>query len=140
MVMKTKYLFPLVLLAFVLPLVAQVTNTAPVLGSDPLPETKETLWMLVIAIITPGIVWAIAKIPNIPKPFLPSITPFIGFLLGLALNALAKADLPWYSAVQAGALAVFVREAINQWVTAKIKEPEKPYPVTGAKDKALAST
>lgn len=125
MVMKTKYLIFFVLFAFALPfalpLVAQVTNTAPVLGTDPLPETKETLWTLVIAIITPVIIWLATKLPgNIPKPLLPVLTPFVGFVIGLILNWLASANLSWVDMAQAGALGSFVREVVNQNITKRI--------------------
>ena len=58
--------------------------------------------------------------PKLPKLVLPSITPLVGIGVGLALNKFAGADLGWYDMGKAGALAVFVREVINQAITKRL--------------------
>ena len=111
---------PLALIGFVgigtaLAVMAQ-TNVVPALPD--LPQTVSEFWKYGIAAITPIIVWGIrALAPKIPTVLLPVSTPFIGLALGLALKWLAGVDLPWIDLAEAGALAVFIRETVNQAVT-----------------------
>lgn len=92
------------------------TNTVPPLPD--LPGTVSEYWKYGIAAVTPVIVWAVRYIvPKIPSRLLAVSTPFVGLLLGLALKWLASVQLPWVDMVEAGALAVFIREVVNQNVT-----------------------
>ena len=95
------------------------TNAAPVIPG--VPADVGGYWDLAIAAISPIIVTGIAFIvPKLPKLVLPSITPLVGIGVGLALNKFAGADLGWYDMGKAGALAVFVREVINQAITKRL--------------------
>lgn len=109
-----------------------VAQDAVVPGAEELPELPKTMaqyWVLGIAAVTPLIVKGIKlAVPKVPKVLLPSITPLIGMGLGAALSALDAADLSWWDSAQAGALAVFVRETINQAV--KSRQSETPTPPT----------
>lgn len=97
-----------------LALAATVTN-APVGPVEPLPASKSEFWTLAIAAVTPILTALIYKwIPKVPKLLIPALTPVIGIGLGLGINALGKANLGWVDMAQAGALAVFLREIINQ--------------------------
>lgn len=102
------------------------TNAAPGIDtiSGAFPATKEQFWTYGIAAITPVIVWAFGKIPMLPRPILPVLTPFVGMLLGFILQKLNAAHLHWYSAAGAGTIAVFLREATNQLVTKQLKPRE----------------
>lgn len=96
------------------------TNTPPALPG--VPADLGGYWDLAIAAISPVIVLGVAKImPHIPKWVLPSITPLVGIAVGLTLNKLAGANLSWYDMGKAGALAVFVREVINQAITKRLQ-------------------
>lgn len=106
--------------AFVMVALAQ-TNSVPEL--PPLPHDKGAIWEALIMIVSPLVVWGVSKIPNLPSPLLPTITPLVGLLLGLGLNFLAGANLAWVDMVKAGALAVFIREVFNQWVTKQLISP-----------------
>ena len=98
------------------------TNVVPV--PAPLPQTVSQYWDLIIAAVTPLIVTGVWKlVPKIPKWVLPVSTPVIGIALGLAMNKLASANLGWVDMAKAGALAVFVREVINQAVTQQLQPP-----------------
>ena len=98
---------------FVLPLLAQEVEPSP-----DLPKTVSEFWKYAISAITPLIVWGVrALVPKIPTVLLPVSTPFIGLLLGLGLKYLAGLNIPWIDMVEAGALAVFIRETFNQGVT-----------------------
>ena len=98
------------------------TNMVPV--TAPLPQTVSQYWDLIIAAVTPLIVTGVWKlVPKIPKWVLPVSTPVIGIALGLAMNKLASANLGWVDMAKAGALAVFVREVINQAVTQQLQPP-----------------
>lgn len=118
--------------AFLLTAIAVVaqTNGVPVPGTDtpaPLPTNTAGYWELAIAGITPLIVTGIKKaVPKIPTMLLPVVTPFLGIALGFGLNALTKADLGWVDMAKAGALAVFVREVTNQWITKRMVESSTP--------------
>jgi len=71
--------------------------------------------------VTPMIVYAVQWIiPNVPSQLLPMLTPLIGVLLGFLINWLGSKNLSWVDMAQAGALAVFVREAFNQNITKPI--------------------
>lgn len=90
----------------------------------PLPTTLLNYWELAIAGLTPLIVTGIWKlVPKIPSAVIPLTTPVIGILLGLLMNWLGKANLSWVDMGTAGALAVFVREAVNQAITKRLTTP-----------------
>lgn len=89
-----------------------------------LPDSKVDFWKWGIAAITPFIIYGISRIPKLPKPVLPTITPIVGILLGLGLKQLDAANLSWVDMGEAGALAVFIREVTNQWVTKQLKTVE----------------
>lgn len=102
------------------------TNTVPTLPAD-LPKTVSQYWDLAISIVTPLIVTGVWKfIPKVPKWVLPTITPLIGIGLGLLVNKLANANLGWVDMAKAGALAVFIREVINQAITKHMAAPPTP--------------
>ena len=102
------------------------TNAEPGVGTLPLPQTTSEFWTWAIAALTPLIVWAAKKaVPSIPKPLLPVATPVIGIILGIILNRLGKTDFGWMDMAKAGALAVFIRETVNQLITKRL-ETEKP--------------
>lgn len=88
------------------------------------PGTRDQFWAYAIAAITPVITWAFGKIPQLPRPVLPVLTPFIGMLLGFILKKADAANLHWYSAAGAGTIAVFLREVTNQLVTKQLKPRE----------------
>jgi len=93
------------------------TNTTPELPAD-LPKSVSQFWDYGISLVTPLIIMGVYKLmPKIPKWVLPTITPLVGIGLGLAVNALTSANLGWVDMAKAGALAVFIREVINQAVT-----------------------
>lgn len=97
---------------------AQITNVPPVPPIGGIPQSKGEFWDLGIAAVTPIIVWLVRLgAPKIPSVLLPSITPFIGIGLGLLLNKLAGANLSWVDMAKAGALAVMIREVVNQAIT-----------------------
>lgn len=113
-------------------LFAQATNGVPVpVDTAPLPQTKSEFWTFAIAFVSPLIVWGVSKIPDLPKKILPAITPLVGIGLGAGLKWLEAANLTWVDTAQAGALAVFIREVFNQWVTRPLmgtseKTPSNP--------------
>jgi hypothetical protein len=114
--MKTLNFVVFALLMMVVSVTAQ-TNTPPV---DPgaLPITVSGYWDLLIAGVTPIIVWLVSKVvPNIPKVLLPTLTPFLGIGLGLVINKLAGQNLGFVDMAKAGALAVMIREVFNQAIT-----------------------
>lgn len=76
-----------------------------------------SLWGYAVAVLSPLVVLGLRRLSaqrRIPKVIWPLITPAVGLLIGLALNAAAKAGLSAEEMAKAGALAVFVREVINQ--------------------------
>jgi hypothetical protein len=94
-------------------------------GTSPLPTTTSGFWKWGIALVTPLVVNGVKMwVPKIPKWALPLSTPFIGLLLGAAMNALADAGLGWTDMAEAGALAVFIRECVNQAVVKQIAGPD----------------
>lgn len=104
------------------------TNSVPV--PAPLPQTVSQYWDLVIAAVTPLIVTGVWKVvPKIPKWVLPVSTPVIGILLGLAIDKLTTANLGWVDMAKAGALAVFIREVVNQAITKQLQPPDPVIPV-----------
>lgn len=104
---------------------AQTTNTPPV-GGD-IPRDAGSLWDLAIGAVSPIIVWLVRLVvPKIPAVLLPTITPLIGIGLGLLLNQVAGANLGWMDMAKAGALAVFVREVVNQGITKRMSDAPKP--------------
>lgn len=97
------------------------TNTPPAAPGNGIPTDLIGYWDLAIAAISPILVWVVSLIvPRIPKVLLPSMTPLVGIAVGLALNKLAGANLSWFEMGKAGALAVFVREVINQAITKRL--------------------
>jgi hypothetical protein len=115
------------LCAMALAAVAQ-TNTPPAL--DPLPGDVGSFWKYGVAVVTPLIVTFVHWVaPKLPKVFLPSMTPLVGLGLGYAVNALGAANLGWVDMAEAGALAVFIREVVNQSITKRMEEPETLPPV-----------
>lgn len=122
--------FAFATLACTVSLFAQ-TNGVPNVDEAPLPKSVFEFWTYAIALITPLVVWGVSKIPNLPKAILPTITPFIGIGLGFAMKKLELANLAWVDMAQMGALAVFIREIFNQWVTKQLdgtagKTPARP--------------
>lgn len=122
--MKFKHLIlslvSLCVMTFCFAVFAQDTN-APA-GLPALPHDLPSFWKYGVAAVTPVLVWAIHSIvPKIPTVLLPSITPAIGLGLGYAINALAGANLGWVDMAEAGALAVFVREVVNQAITKRLE-------------------
>lgn len=110
---------------FALPVLAQVTNVPPVL--PPLPKTVSDYWDLAIGAVSPLIIWGLAKVmPQIPRAFLPVMTPVVGIGVGALVNWLAGQNLGWFEMAKAGALAVFFREVVNQWVTKRMAEQQAP--------------
>lgn len=93
----------------------------PVVGS--FPNTKAEFWKWGISVITPCIVFFLGKVPALPRPVLPVITPLLGIALGLILRKLGQLNLGWVDMAQAGAVAVFLRESVNQLVTKQLKSP-----------------
>ena len=123
------------------PLMAQtVTNNPPPFdpGTAPLPKSKAELWTWGISIITPMIVYLFGKIPQLPRPVLPILTPVIGIILGLTLDKLTSLNLTWWDAAQAGAVAVFIRESVNQLVTKQMFPREGSKTSTAPVDAAMA--
>jgi hypothetical protein len=115
------------LCAMAIAAVAQ-TNTPPAL--DPLPGDVGSFWKYGVAVVTPLIVTFVHWVaPKLPKVFLPSMTPLVGLVLGYAVNALGAANLGWVDMAEAGALAVFIREVVNQAITKRMEEPETLPPV-----------
>lgn len=117
---------------------AQTTNTAPAFdpGTANLPGTKEEFWTWGISLVTPVIIWLVGKIDKVPRPILPLLTPLVGIVLGLALKHLAALKLGWVDMAQAGTVAVFIRESVNQVITKQLKPGEasktEAKPVDGA--------
>lgn len=104
------------------------TNTVPVPPGD-LPATISQYWDLIISVVTPFLVTGIAKLaPKIPKWVLPAVTPVLGIVLGLIYNKVAGANLGWVDMAKLGALAVFVREVVNQAITKQLLKPSTPTP------------
>lgn len=124
---------------------AQVTNAAPAFdpATAPLPSGKTEFWTWAISIITPLIVYGFGKIPQLPRPILPILTPVIGVLLGLIMKKLGALNLSWVDMAQAGAVAVFIRESVNQLITKQMKPLEdsktNAKPVDGAVAVTLSS-
>jgi hypothetical protein len=128
-----------VVCVFIAPVVfAQVTNTPPAFDptTAPLPSGKTEFWTWAISIVTPLIVYGFGKIPQLPRPVLPILTPVIGVALGLIMRKLVALNLSWVDMAQAGAVAVFIRESVNQLVTKQMKPLEdsktNAKPVDGA--------
>lgn len=108
-----------------LALAEEVSTNASALttNNDALPTTVSDYWTYGISVVTPLIVLGVKKvIPKIPTWLLPTITPFLGILLGLALNKLGASHLGWVDMAKAGALAVFIREVVNQTITQNLSK------------------
>ncbi len=97
--------------------VSVATNQLPADTGTPtalLPSMPGDYWVLGIGIVTPFIVSGVRKlVPSIPTVLLPAMTPLIGIFLGFALNWASHANLSWFDAAKAGALAVFFREVVD---------------------------
>lgn len=123
------WLWLVALVTLPLAVIAQTTNTLPTLGD--LPATVSQYWDLIISAVTPFIVTGIAKVvPKIPKWVLPAVTPLVGIGLGLIYNKVAGANLGWVDMAKLGAIAVFVREVVNQTVTKRLLTPSTTTPTT----------
>ena len=115
MIIKRSLLAVYALSAFTCVAIAQITNAVPTVAGSALPQTKSEFWFWAISLVTPLIVAGVKKaVPSIPKLLIPITTPVLGMLLGMLLNWLQKANLGWVDMAQAGALAVFVREIVDQ--------------------------
>lgn len=91
-------------------------------GAEALPQSKGDLWKYAISAVTPVIIWLVTLVaPKIPKPLLPMATPVVGIGLGLLMNKLGASNLGWVDMAQAGALAVFIREVVNQAITKQLQ-------------------
>lgn len=106
-------------------------------GTAPLPKTQEELWQWGLTVATVVVTWALGKVPQLPRPVLPLITPVLGILLGVGLNALTRANFAWVDLAQVGALAVFIRESVNQVVTKQMMPLEESKTNTKPVDKAI---
>lgn len=96
------------------------------------PGSKDAIWSYAISIVSPMLVWALIKlVPKLPKPVLPVITPVVGIGLGVGLHFLAGAQIGWIDMAKAGALAVFVRETVNQLVTKQLAKVQITIVSTG---------
>lgn len=127
MTTRQKWLWLTAFILMPLAVLAQ-TNTPPDAPGD-LPKTLSQYWDLAIAAVTPLLVTGISKVvPKLPKWVLPTVTPVIGIGLGLLINWLASANLGWVDMAKAGALAVFVREVINQAITKRLATPDPATP------------
>jgi hypothetical protein len=98
---------------------------APDPAAPAIPASLAEYWTLAISGLSPVIVWAVSKL-NVPRNLLPLLSPVVGIGLGLLLNWLGATHLGWVDMAKAGALAVFIREAINQNVTQKLQAPTPP--------------
>lgn len=103
---------------------AKVPVPAVGIPSDPslptitLPTSLSGYWDLVIAALAPIIVTFVSKyVPKLPKNLLPVVAPVAGVVSAHVLSLLTNMHLSWFDAAKAGALAVFVREVINQNVS-----------------------
>jgi hypothetical protein len=126
----------LILMALILTASAQ-TNSVPDLPAG-IPRTNEEIWTWVVSFATVFIVYLFGKIPQLPRPMLPLMTPLIGILLGLGLRQLEALHLSWVDMGQVGALAVFLREAWNQTVTKQLQPREESKTIASPMDGAVA--
>lgn len=99
------------------------TNAVPVTSLPASPSAVD-MWDLVIGIVSPFIVWGVATLmPRVPRAFLPLMAPIVGVGLSYIISWLGGLNLGWFEAAKAGALAVFFRETVNQWVTKRLVQP-----------------
>lgn len=125
---------------------AAETNTLPPPAPPPatdyakadLPTSNEALWTWGIGAVTPVIVWLFGKIPQLPRPVLPVLTPFIGLAIGWTLKKLGGLQLEPYQMAAAGSLGVFIRECTNQLVTKQFRPLEESKTAAKPIDKAVA--
>jgi hypothetical protein len=129
--MKNSYVFFLFAM-FVVAFTA-VAQEVPAAGIEEM--SKGQMWDYVIALVAPVVVAGVKwLVPKVPKVALPMITPFVGIGLGFALNAVADANLDAITMAKAGAMAVFVRETVNQTLKATgISKDEKEVPTSISK-------
>lgn len=107
-------LFVCAALAFTVAVAFAQTNAPPVIPPGlGFPDGKDAGWLLLVPPATATIAWALGKIPALPKPLLPWITPLAGIGIGALLNYAAKANLPWWSTAGAGAIATTLYEGIK---------------------------
>jgi hypothetical protein len=113
-----------------LPLLAATNVVAPPAPSSPgTGISSADLWNTAISLVSPVVIWLLNKLaPKIPKPLLPTLTPVVGVGLGVLVNWLAGEHFTWFQAAKAGALAVFVREVVNQWVTKQMGQGQDTPP------------
>lgn len=108
---------------------AQVTNTVVELAPGLSQSDVSTLSVAAISLTTPVVVWLLAKLLTDPKTdklrihpgVLPVITPVVGLGIGYVMNKLGT-HLSAGDMAQAGAVAVCVRESVNQWVTKRMQK------------------
>jgi len=108
-------------------------------GPTGIPQSTDQLFALLIPIVTTGIVFLFGKIPQLPRPFLPVLTPFVGILVGLVMNSLTSLHLGPAQMAFAGTVAVFLRETTNQLVTKQLKPLEESKTDTKPVDGAVAT-
>jgi hypothetical protein len=117
--MKSRIFVWLVALAWLAIIVAPalaaeaITNAPPASppGVPDLPRGNDGIWLALIPPITFTITWLMGKIPPLPKVILPWITPVVGIAIGWVFDYATKANLPWWSAAGAGAIATTIYEA-----------------------------
>lgn len=120
--------------------IAQTTNALapfnPVVGS--FPDSKTEFWKWAISITTPLVIWLFGKIPQLPRPVLPFLTPFVGIALGFGLQKLGQLNMGWVDMGQAGMVAVAIREGFNQAITKQLRPLEDSKTNTKPVDGAVA--
>ncbi len=119
---------------------AHVVTNLPALSVDatgaaaPLPSTGNPTIDAIITVLVPVLVTGLKKLCaakgfRIPKAVWPITTPFLGLLIGQLLCWLLSVEASVFDLAKAGALAVFVREALDQlWKTRKSSQPKAPEP------------
>lgn len=69
-------------------------------------------------------VYMLGRIPWMPRPALPLMAPLIGYILGSSAAYIGGLSCPWTNFIEAGALAVFIRETWTNLVTKRFKKRE----------------
>jgi hypothetical protein len=123
--------------------VAQETNTPPI-GTEPgeptvVWPTGAAVWLALIPPATFTITWLLGKIPALPNAILPWLTPLVGILIGMGLDAANKADLPTGLAAALGTVAVALYEGIKQ-LTKRSEGAMRALTPTGSSDNPNTTT